>query len=130
MSTTASKQNKRTAVYLELKAAKQHLKNAKEELGSCERILSELMAGKLQLSGARILSQATHVGDKPRRDAIPVHLRKRITALIDKLGVLMEDIRAIPVTQDEKAAAKLKKAKKSKKGVIKCKSQLVNSKIS
>ena len=112
MSTTASKQNKRTAVYLELKTARQHLKNAKEELASCAKVISELMTAQLKLANADQLSRATSIGLKPKRDAIPVSMRKRIAVLMDKLGILMEDIRTIPVTQDEKATAKLKKAKR------------------
>lgn len=112
MSTKASKQNKRTAVYFELKTARQHLKNASEELVNCGRILSELMAGQVHLANSVQLSQATHIGQKPKRDAIPTPIRKRIIALMDKLSVLIDDTRAIPVTQDEKATAQLKKAKK------------------
>lgn len=112
MSTTASKQNKRAGVSFELKKAQQHLKNAQEELSNCDQVIKELLKSRESIIVAHGLSGHTDIGGKPRRDALPAPVRKRMTVLADKLSKLIGDIEDLPTTKGEKATSQLKKAKK------------------
>ncbi len=123
MSTSARKGNKRTDAYWELKKASKALQAAIDSLATTQEGLAALNIALRHIMDAGKLAKATRLDweekGQPRslvkRDALPAGIRRKITGLVAKVEAVMAEVKAIPVTKDQAAVAKVEKAKRKAK---------------
>jgi hypothetical protein len=124
MSVSASKGNKRTMVYWELKKASQAIERALDSLATIQDGLAALNKALKHVLAAGQAAEATTLAwedekgkkkVKVKRDALPAAIRRSIACEQAHLEKLLARVKAIPVTKDQVLAAKAEKAKRKAK---------------
>ena len=123
MSTQGRRDNKRVQVYWELEKAVKELRKLGDPLIQVGDALKALGLALRHLQVAGELAKPTvHEWEdekgkhgKVSRDGLPQTIRTRATKLSTQVAALATEVKALPVTPDQKVLAKVRKAKAREK---------------